>query len=425
MPEQNVAESATNTISIVRLPIFDAKRRLWGYALHCIGDAALGLETPPGRASVAVSVATSAYIGLQKVVDRNNKLLVDVTEKNLLDNLPYALPPERTAIQVSEAIYRRPSVPEALDGLKKDGYLLAVADFGARPECEAFYASAEIISVNTQGKPQEELMATLAAANTYHATLLASEVEDSNRFNLLKEIGFELFRGSFYKTPEAISVRRLSSNEMSRFNLMGAIQQEEVDIEQLAETIQADASLSFRLLAYLNSAAFGFRQKIKSIHQAIQLLGWRKLRIWLRIVLLSDVNQSRDASELMLLAAQRGKFLELIGQAYDYWGFDPESLHMLGIFSLLDAMLGIPMPEITSYLPLDDKLKSALCRAPNNEYLPLLDLAQQLEEHHWHEAQQMMQKLNMDETVVRQSLQKAVDWADELHNVHSDIAGSD
>ena len=423
MPEQNAEQSEAGSISIIRLPVFDNKRRLWGYVLHCVGDVARQSGGDlSGQVSVAVNVAASAYIGLQKIIGRDHKLLVDVTEKNLLDNLPYALPPERTAIQVTETIYRNPSVPKALEGLKGDGYLLAVADFSARPECEALYTSADIISFSVKGKSRDELKAARDAAGNYQATLLAVEVDDPKRFHLLKEIGFELFQGAFYKTPESISVRQLSSNEMSRFNLMSIIHQEEVDIDQLAETIQADASLSFRLLAYLNSAAFGFRQKIKSIQQAIALLGWRKLKIWLRVILLSDVNQSEDASELMLLAAERGKFLELIGQAYDYWGFEPESLHMLGIFSLLDAMLGIPMAEITSYLPLDEKLKSALCRDPNNEYLPLLDLVQQLEEHHWIAAEQTIQELNMDSGVVKQALQQAVDWADELHNLHDDIA---
>lgn len=424
MSEVNVPEAAADTISIGRLPVFDEKRRLWGYALHCLGDAVRYREDAPEEQNVVFRVAASAYIGLQKIVARNKKLIVDVTEKNLLDNLPYALPPEQTAIQISETIFGHPSVPRALEVLKKDGYLLAVADFSNRTEYETLYTSADIISFDVQGKTREALTAARVAASNYQAILLACGVDDFSRFRFFKEIGFELFQGAFYKTPESITIRQLSSNEMSRFNLMTTIQQEEVDIDQLAEVLQADASLSFRLLAYLNSATFGFRQKIKSIHQAIQLLGWRKLRIWLRVVLLNDVNRSQDASELMLLAAQRGKFLELIGEAYDYWGFDPESLHMLGIFSLLDAMLGMPMSEITSYLPLDEKLKSALCRDPDNEYLPLLELARQLEEHRRATAEEMIRELNMDSGVVKQALQKSIDWANELHNLHGDIAGN-
>ena len=96
---------------------------------------------------------------------------------------------------------------------------------------------------------------------------------------------------------------------------------------------------------------------------------------------------------------------------------------MLGIFSLLDAMLGMPMTEITGYLPLDDKLKSALCRDPNSEYFPLLELAKHLEEHHWENAERMMQNLNMDRNAVAHALQEAVDWSNELYNLSGDIAG--
>ena len=76
---------------------------------------------------------------------------------------------------------------------------------------------------------------------------------------------FSLFCGAFFKSPETITVKKLTSNEISRFNLLQFIEQDDPDFARLAETIQADVSVSFRLLAYLNSVAFGFSQKIKSI----------------------------------------------------------------------------------------------------------------------------------------------------------------
>lgn len=421
MAEERKGATADGTVSIVRQPIFDEKRRLWGYALCCVGSAMQWSSKTAEYESVAFEVATSAYMGLQQIVDRDQKILVNFNEKNILANLPYALPPELTAVQVTEDIFKRPSVSEALNQLKSDGYMLAVTGFTADKKCAPLYRLADIISINVLQKSREVLIAALADAKLYSEIFLSMQVEDPARFAMCREIGFNLFHGPFFKTPDTITVRRLSSNEVSRFKLLQAIEKEVVDFEQLAETIQSDASLSFRLLAYLNSAAFGLRQKIKSIHQAISLLGWRKMKNWLRVVLLNDVNQSPDAPELMVLAAQRGKFLELIAQTYDYWGFDPESLHMLGIFSLLDAMLGTPMTEITDYLPLDDKLKSALRREPNNEYQPLLELAQYFEEGRWQEAEQMVQKLNMDGDKVNDAFRQAVHWADELSTLHAGV----
>lgn len=419
MPEEKPKIAEPDTMSIARHPIFDDKKRLWGYALHCVGAVSKADFCTAEGDNVAVRLAASAYMGLQQILDRQKKMVIDFSEKNILNDLPYALPPALTVVQVSEEVFGRPSVPPVLGQLKSDGYLIAVSCFSARTECDALYRMADILSVDVCNQTKEALAASLDQARSYTADKLAMRVATPERFTRCLDLGFTLFHGPFFKTPDTIQVRKLSSNEMSRFNLMGAIQQEEADFDQLAETIQADASLSFRLLTYLNSAAFGLRQKIKSIPQAISLLGWRKMKNWLRVVLLNDVNQSPDAPELMVLAAQRGKFLEQIAKDYDYWGFDPESLHLLGIFSLLDAMLGTPMTEITAYLPLDEKLKFALCGDPNNEYQPLLSLAASFEEGRWQDAEEQIQKLNMDPEKVRRAFQQAVEWADQLTILHS------
>lgn len=415
------ASAEPTTVSITRQPVFDGKRRLWGYLLCCVGGLA---QHPAGGGSgqVAVTLAGSAQLEFQQITERDKKILIPFSERNILEHLHHALPPALTVVQVGEETFQRPSVPQVLTQLKNDGYLLATSNFTASPEGASFYRLADIIGMDVSQIDTEGLKRMMAAAQPYNAAKLAQRVKDTGRFDLCRKLGFDLFQGAFFKTPETITVRKFSSNEASRFNLMHAIEQQDVDFDKMAEIIQADASLSYRLLSYLNSAAFGIRQKIKSIHQAIALLGWRKMKNWLRVVLLSDVNQGRDAPELMRLAAQRGKLLEQIGQAYDYWGFDPESLHLLGIFSLLDAMLGMPMRDIVTHLPLDEKLKAALCREPNNEYLPLLKLAEQCEEANWTEVEQMLQRLNLDADKVHRAFQEAVDWAVELTILNTNTA---
>ncbi len=408
------AGAAPPTVSLARQPIFDDKRRLWGYFLCCVGGHTECSVEDCGGAQVASTLAGSAHLEFQQIIERDKRVLIPFSEHNILDQLHHAMPPSSTVVQVSEETFLRPSVPPILTQLKADGYLLATSDFTASPACASFYSLADLIGMDVAGKTAADLKSKLSAAHPPKALKLALRVQDPGRFDQCRELGFNLFQGAFFKTPEVITARKFTSNEAMRLNLMQAIEQPEVDFEKLAEIIQADASLSYRLLSYLNSAAFGMRQKIKSIHQAIAMLGWRKMKNWLRVVLLNDINQGRDAPELMRLAAQRGKFLEQIAQIYNYWGFDPESLHLLGIFSLLDAMLGMSMRDIVKYLPLDEKLKAALCREPNNEYLPLLQLAQQCEEANWHEVEQMLQRLNMDGNKVQGAFQSAVDWGVEL-----------
>jgi EAL and modified HD-GYP domain-containing signal transduction protein len=419
MAETHNSDENNITVSIARQPVFDGKRRLWGYALLCVGSTRTSLAGFPEEDNVALSVAKSAYIGLQQIADRGKKVILNFGEKNILDNLPYALPAALTVVRVTEKTFQRPSVPESLNRLKSDGYLIAVDEFSGGADFEPLYRMADIISIDVFEKSKEVLAAAIAAARLFQASLLAVQVQNPEQMDVCRELGFNLFHGPFFKLPDTITIRPLTSNEVTRLNLLRVIEKDEVDFDRLAETIQADAAISFRLLAYLNSAAFGLRQKIKSILQAITLLGWRKMKNWMRVVLLTDMSQSKEAAELVMLAAQRGKFIEQIARAHEFWGFDPETLHLLGLFSLLDAMLGIPMAEAVTYLPLDDKLKAALCGEPNNEYLPLLRLAQCFEEARWDDSETMIRQLNLEGDKVKAAFQTAVDWAAEMATLAS------
>jgi EAL and modified HD-GYP domain-containing signal transduction protein len=313
---------------------------------------------------------------------------------------------------------------EALNRLKSDGYLIAIRSFTGDPVCEPLYRLANILAVEVLDKGSEALQTGLAVARQYSALLLASNVPDRRSLEICRGLGFSIFSGPFFKYPDKITIRKLSSNETLRFNLLKFIESENPDVAKLAKAIQSDATISFRLLAFLNSAAFAFSHKIKSIHQAISLLGWSNIKNWLRVVLLTDMNQSKEAEELVLLSAQRGMFLELVARDHDFWGFDPESLHLMGIFSLLDALLALPMREIVAQLPIDNKMKAALCREPNNEYLPLLHLAQCFEEAKWSEAEAMVQRLNLDSAKVRAAFQKSVNWASGLESLRSEGPGN-
>jgi len=286
------------------------------------------------------------------------------------------------------------------------------------------YSLADIFVIAVRNKGRDALEAEIAAARRYGTFLFAGRVQDRDSYETCRKLGFSIFSGAFFKNPDTMTARKLSSHQVLRFKLLKLIECNDPDIANLAKAIQADATISFRMLAFLNSAAFAFSQQIKSIRQAICLLGWSKIKNWLRVVLLTDLGQSKESEELVLLSAQRGMFLELVARDHDFWGFDPESLHLLGLFSLLDALVGLPMVEIVAHLPIAEKLKRALCREPDNEYLPLLGLSQCFEEARWQEAEGMVQQLNLDSAKVRVAFQKSINWAGGLELLRSGNAAT-
>jgi EAL and modified HD-GYP domain-containing signal transduction protein len=349
------------------------------------------------------------------MTEAGKNVIVDFSEKNILENVPYVLPPKRAIIRFSEvAAGVTPEVLDSLARLKTEGYSLAVAGFSGNPAHASLYLLAEIIAIAVDTDRPDSIAATIEAARSYRVPLLAMRVQDAAQFKAFGALGFSLFQGAFYKSPEQIRVRKLTSNEAVRFNLLREIEDSGFDSGRLSAALRSDVTLSLRLLAYLDSAAFAFSEKVKSVSHAINLLGLRQVTNWLRVVLLLDMAQSKEAHEIVLLSAQRGAFLEHVAKEHDFWGFAPESVHLLGLFSLLDALMSMPMTDIVAHLPLDHKMKAALCRDANSEYVPLLQLAQCFEEARWNDGAKLVCELNLDSKKVHKAFQMSIDWVSRL-----------
>ncbi len=402
------------SLSFARLPVFDSKRNLWGYELVYVspeGDHTINSENSD---SIAVELASSTYMALQQIMGRVKKIMINFSQKNILDNLPYALPPTRAAVKITDPRKISGTALETLEQLKDDGYQIIVGWTSEHETCSAVFNLADIIYLAVADQSLPELTSIFQEIKQYNESVLANRVDDQTRFDICTQTGISLFQGSFFKQPENLSVKKIVSGSVSKFQLMEKIEQDDPDFSELAQVIQADVAVSFRLLSYLNSASFGFRQKVESIKDAVTILGWRNLKNWLRIVLLAEVAETQHASELIFLSAQRGKFLEQVSLDHDFWGFKPDSLFLLGMFSLLDALLNQDMAKIVRYLPLADKLKGALCIEDNNEYVPLLKLAQCLEEVKFEESEAMINRLGLDIAKVKKAYYGSIEWANQL-----------
>ncbi|MEA1968010.1 MAG: HDOD domain-containing protein [Thermodesulfobacteriota bacterium] len=407
------------SLSFARLPVFDSKKKLWGYELVYVSAQGDLTNSPENNDTIAVDLASSTYMAFQQILGRVKKIMINFSQKNILDNLPYALPASQAAVKIADPENLSYSALELTGQLKEDGYQIVAGWVPDHETCQALFRLADIICVNISDQNLSDLTSIYQTAKTYDASILANFVDDQAHFDICEQAGFSLFQGSFFKQTENVSVKKILSGTVSKFQLMKAIEQDDPDFDKLAKIIQADVAISFRLLSYLNSSTFGFRQKIGSIKDAISMLGWRNLKNWLRIVLLADVAEHQHASELIFLSAQRGKFLEQVVIDHDFWGFKPDSLLMLGMFSLLDALLNQPMAQIVKYLPLTDKLKGALCIEENNEYVPLLKLAQCLEEAKFEESENMINQLGLDPVKIQQAYYGAIEWANQLNEMQS------
>jgi len=395
---------------LARQPIFDSQNKVWGYELLFRSSQEADTANIADGNLATMDVAAGSTNAPEDFFGSNKKILINFGQRSILDDVPYALPPAQTMIQVTEESLMDDQLMEALKGLVRDGYSVAVEDYSGREDCAKRLSLAQTLIIDVLKTPADKIPALLENAKSLGIQALAKKVEDMESYAQAKQWGFTLFQGFFFKRPELVSGRRLTSHQHSRFNLLKAIENQDPDFETLAKEIQTDVSISYRLLFYLNSAAFAFSQPIKSIKQAIVLMGWKQLQNWLRVVILSDIVPTNKHSELFFIAVQRGKFLELIARSHELPKAPPESMFLLGLFSLLEPMLEIPMREIVDNLSLDSDLKNALAGDPCY-HGKWLDLIRAHEKGHWEQLDAATDELHLNRLVVAVSYYKSVLWA--------------
>ncbi|GAB1409096.1 HDOD domain-containing protein [Desulfovibrionales bacterium] len=392
---------------LARTPIFTAGKTIWGYEIQTTTELDARSQAVPEQANVGAAIIAGDYVGLRSILARNKKLVLFYTLTQLTSQMPHALPAALSAILVPATLQDQPSLVDALQDLAANGHTIVLE---WQPGITAHTPALEYAS--------HLYLATLPHAadpdwaQTMHGRIcIARAVNTKAEFEAAQACGCTLFQGRYFKTAEIIPGKTLSTHQNSRLHIMRSIEAPDPDLDQLAQTIQSDVSLSYRLLTYLNSPSFGFARKVESIRQALTLLGWNNLRRWLRAILLADISQGEHQTELMLFALRRAKFLEQVIQAYDYWGFNPDELFLLGMFSLLDAILGIPMTEVISYLPLTDGQKKALLGDATCEYAPLMRLLVAFEDDDHAVRTKALLDLSLNQQQVESMYYEASAWA--------------
>ena len=213
--------------------------------------------------------------------------------------------------------------------------MIALDDFAVDDPREPLAAMADMIKVDVRTTSVEDCVAMVRRYAPKRCRMLAEKVETQEEFLTAKKAGFSYFQGYFFRRPELMQAREIPANRVNYLRLLQAISRPELEPRELEDAIKGEASLCYRLLRYLNSAAFGFRSEIKSIRHALAILGEREVRRWLRLVATLSAGQNKP-SDLVLSALVRARFCELLTPKVKHGESD---LFLVGLLSLMDAIL--------------------------------------------------------------------------------------
>jgi EAL and modified HD-GYP domain-containing signal transduction protein len=249
------------------------------------------------------------------------------------------------------------------------------------------------------------LTETVNQLKLHRLQLLAEDVHTQEDWAACRHLGFMYFQGYFICQPRSLLWRRADASRFAVLRTLAGIQNPDADFRSLGNIIAQDASLSHRLLALVNSPAFSVSRTINSLEQAVAFLGLNQLRAWLTVLTMASIPDKPP--ELTNLAMLRAKMCELLAPYVAQRKSD--AFFVVGLFSVLDALLDLPMANVLSQLSLTPEIAEALThhQGPPGQ---ALKMALIYERGDWERLERA--KLRLD--VVGNAFRQAVQWTSEL-----------
>jgi EAL and modified HD-GYP domain-containing signal transduction protein len=417
MPEDAAAGSPATEPSafLGRQPILDRNQQLIGYELLYRADAAAtaALVTDDDFASLVVVASLLQDLGAEQVL--GGKMgFINVGPDTLGPDSPiFLLDPRRTVLEYGS---REPASAETLarlGELRKSGFGVAVTIDSPALVRQPIFALATHAKVDLLRVPMEQLplVVKLLRSAGGRRMLVAEKVETREQAAACLEHGFDCLQGFYFARPETLSARKL---EPARAAVMQAIKLllRNADVIEVDNALKRDVALSVKLLRYMNSAGMGLATKIDSLKHAISLLGYQKLARWLTLLLATTDSKDPTAPLLARTAITRGRLMELLGEGRFDVG-QRDSLFIAGTFSLLPAMLMVPMSTALEELELPQPVADGLLNR-TGDFAPYLRLAEAVEDPSLAGVAQLCKELAISPKALNLAQMQATDWVNQL-----------
>jgi EAL and modified HD-GYP domain-containing signal transduction protein len=345
-------------IFIARQPIYDRNLALYAYELLFRSTHSNSAEFSDGeQATSNVIVNAFLEIGLDNIV-RGRPAFINLTRSFIVNEQAMSLPKDRVVLELLEDIEADDEVIRGVRRLSEQGYVIALDDFTYHESLKPLVQLADIVKIDVMKLSNDEIQAHAQELRQHPLRLLAEKVETQDSFEYCKELGFDYFQGYFFAQPKVISGKRLPNNRIAILRLLSSLQNPEISAAELEDLIAQDIGFSYRILRYVNSAAFSLPRNIESIQQAVVLVGMQSIKSWATLLAMAQVDNK--PTELVVTAMVRGKMAEALARAQNL--DHPESFFTVGLFSALDALMDNTMEEILTQLPLAEHISGALLR---------------------------------------------------------------
>jgi len=388
---------------VARQPILNLRGRVHGYEL-LFQNAPEAVSGRDADVAARTMLDNAVIFGLEWLTN-GLPAFVNCTVEALTEQLVLVLAPKMTILQISANVELTPRLMDACRELKARGFRLALDDFTWQQSLQPLAELVDYIRVDyRQFGVLERLY--LRQLNCDSIAMVAKKVETQEDYAKACAEGFALFQGDYFCHPVLLKKRKVPANRLLHFEIVRQLHHDPIDVRRVSRLVLRDASLTFRLLRLVNSPIFAFHQEVRSIETAIIAVGEETFRRIVSLAVLSELNGD-EPPEILHMALVRARFCEL---AAALCGLDPAEQYLLGMLSLVPAMLRLPMEELTPSLPLRSQICEALQGTMNPER-SLLAWLEFNERGDWTGCDRLVQACNLNQKQFMKCYLDSVVWA--------------
>lgn len=388
------------TTLIGRQPIFDTEGRLHAYEL-------LFRESELNQATIVDNHAATSKVladtlhtfGLASLVG-NHRAFLNIDHGFLHDPVIETIPPENFVLEILETVQVDPSLIDRIAELKNLGYIFALDDihFGDA-QIKTFrplFNFISIVKVDLLITDRTTIREKMKLFEPYPVTFLAEKVESEADFEAAKALGFRFFQGYFFARPSVLESKKIDPAKNTIIHLIKMLQ-EERELPEIADTFKTAPELTINLCRFINSSSFTTRKDICSVPQALSLLGRRMLLRWLTLCLYTTSKEEKYFTPLMETAMTRAEIMSMLAIRF---GMEEKLVHkayLVGLLSLLDAIMHVPMEELFRQIPFHKRVQKAVLRG-EGQLGQLLHIIRVIEEGNERKILRTLKKIKMSET---------------------------
>lgn len=326
-------------ILLANQPIYDRNKALFGCELLFRSDQNLTAEQvgdDQATSEVLVNLCTSI---IEQSDQLQRPIFINLSESLLISEAFFPIEPERVILELLERIDVTPEAIAAVKRWRKEGFRFALDDFDFDPRWAPLVPLAEFIKVDVLGADPSEIANKRRATQTDPKTLwIAERVETREAFEAYREDGFDLFQGYFLARPKPVLGKSIRSDQSSALDIIRAVNDPELSMDQLSSVISRDPRLTMQLLRIVNSPACSLNREIETIKETVVYLGVAQVRKWAIILSLLAVNSG--SSEICRLILIRAKAMESWCELTDHRN-DAATAFMVGLLSGVDLLLEV------------------------------------------------------------------------------------